>query len=229
MLYNYNDKCSAAEKAHWLRTILSVPCTFKLFDRDGDQFAEAVNYRNEIAGQARAVVFNARQIIFNVWGFKLRRERIANSTLSAEAIANFWAKNVKEAPGSEAPLAKSSAIDACITVMKRFFIIPKCHKVVQDYEEDYGPDTVWNSVWKYQELISRCRTPAKIEFVTLAIDDWLRSGKITSKEITINSLKTSTRTSITDVILHQEKLAKFLTGTFKSYSRLTSLGLNPAG
>jgi hypothetical protein len=58
------------EMDQWLRVLLSAPAVFKKLVGNDVQFAEANSLRQDIDATAQSVVFTARQIVHNVWGFK---------------------------------------------------------------------------------------------------------------------------------------------------------------
>lgn len=203
---------STSELDQWQRTLLSMPCCFKRFDTDDARYAESNSIRNEIGGVAKLIVFSARQVVYNIWGFKVKKQASTGGReLSAGEIADFWDKHVKKCEGSES-LHKKSAIDACLTLYQRVFSIPECERIVRQSEEKYGADSAWNSIWKLQEIVYRAKTAGKIEVLMVGIQDWMDSGKISPTELTVTSIKSQTRTSISDVILYQYKLKEYVLG-----------------
>ena len=125
------EGCDEAEAQMWLRTLLSVPCIFKKLDSDDAKYAENNSIRIEIGGTAKLVVFSARQVIYNVWGFKKRKEQSlpAGQEFSASEIAAFYESEVKK-DDSSAPLHKKSTIDACLTLYQRMMSIPAVEQVL---------------------------------------------------------------------------------------------------
>ena len=93
---------SAAERKQWLRTLLSVPCVFKrLGGSEGAQYAEANSLRQDIMGTSRSVTHTARQLIYNVHGFKAKQEK-GGKTLGAKATAKLLGRACPRADGSGA-------------------------------------------------------------------------------------------------------------------------------
>ena len=206
-----NEKAPSGELRDWKRTLLSAPCCFKRFDSEDAKFAAANSIRNELGGVARAVTHSARQTVYNIWGFKARKEKAKGDKFSAAQIAEFWSEHVKITAGAE-QLHKKSTIDACLTLHERLFSIPVCERIVKDSEEKLGPDSPWNAIWKLQEVIYRARSPAKIQWLMLGVEDWLATKKVTVKEVTVNALKANTRNSISDVIMQQHRLKEYVLG-----------------
>ena len=198
-----------AELTELLRTMLSMPVCFKRLDSDDKKLAEAYSIRNETIGMARGITHNARQTVYNIWGFKCRKEALGVAT-SAAAIAQFWAEHVTQSAGTE-QLHKKTTIDACLTLHERLFSLPVCDEMIRTMSDEAGPDSAWNSIWKLQEVVYRCRTPAKIIWLMSAINDQLQSKKICHRDITVNSLKTGGR-SHSDPILQQLKIKEYLLG-----------------
>ena len=89
-----------SEMKEWKRAVLSTPCTWKRLDTEDERYAEANSLRLDIAGKSRAVVHTPRQMVFNVYGFKLTKEKImGQDKLSAAAIATFWEQSVRISAG----------------------------------------------------------------------------------------------------------------------------------
>ena len=164
-------KCGAeaSELEQWRRVLLSVPCTFRTSETEDDMFALSASFRVEQGNAARAVTYSARQIVYNIAGFKARK----GPQYSSEQIAIFWAENVSESTGGE-QLRKKSTIDAALTISERFLALLEVEQAVSMAEESRGAESCWNSIWKMQELISRCRKPALIIWAVECIEDQIR-------------------------------------------------------
>ena len=200
-----------SEMKEWKRAVLSTPCTWKRLDTEDERYAEANSLRLDIAGKSRAVVHTPRQMVFNVYGFKLTKEKImGQDKLSAAAIATFWEQSVRISAGHE-HMVKERTIDTCITLKERIFDIAEVDMIVQRSETLRGPDSAWNSIWKLQEMIYRCGTPKKLTWCFGAVDDMVSAGKIADKDITTPALKTGGR-SVTDVALACLTMKQFLLG-----------------
>ena len=196
----------------WRTTLLSTPAVFVRIDSDDEAFAEANSLRQEAAGYRRAVEHSARQLVYNIWALKLRKEA-ANKDgkeVSAQALADFWLNSVRVAAGNE-HLHKKSTLDTCLTLYKRVFSIPECEALVAADEAAFGPESVWNSIFKLQEVVYRCGKPRKILWLMAAVSDWIHCGKCTAKDITVSSLKTGQR-SVSDIALQQLAMRDYLLG-----------------
>ena len=116
----------------WYRTLLSTPCVFKKLDSDDSKFAEHNTIRIEIGAVAKLVVFSARQTIYNIAGFKKKKEENlpGGQEFSAAMIAEFYRDKVKNGNGQEA-LHKKSVVDSCITLYQRLLSIPEVSEHVK--------------------------------------------------------------------------------------------------
>ena len=201
---------SAAERKQWLRTLLSVPCVFKRLGGSEDaQYAEANSLRQDIMGTSRSVTHTARQLIYNVHGFKVKQER-GGKTFGAKEIAKFWAEHVRLSTGQEY-MKKFGTIDTCLTIYSRLFSIPECENMVRESEVLYGPDGPWNSIWTLQEFVQRCGTKAKMIWCMASIQDWLKQGKIEVRDVGTSSMRPGPK-SLTDVALTTFNMKAFLLG-----------------
>ena len=205
-----DDGADAAECSRWYRVLLSSPCTFQVLDSHDAKFAKANSLRSEVQSLSRAVVHTARQTIYNVWGFKERKEKDLGRAIGAAEIADFWAANITESPGGE-KLHKKTTIDACLTLKERLFDLPECEEIVAASEQAMGPDSAWNQVYKLQEIVYRASTPDKIIWLMSGLSDQVSSHKIDHKDITISALKTGGK-SMSDPILQAQKTKAYLLG-----------------
>ncbi len=204
-----NDGANAAEKKAWLRTLLSCPVTFKHLGSEDAVYAEANSLRNDIQGKARVVTHSARQLVYNIHGFKVRHEK-GGKTYGAKEIAKFWAEHVRLSPGQDF-MRKPGTIDTCLTIHNRLLSIPECEKMLQDSEAVYGAEGPWASIWTLQEFISRCGTKQKMIWVMASIADWLQQGKIECRDVTSTTMKSGGRSS-TDIALTTLSLKTYLLG-----------------
>lgn len=205
---------SENELLQWKRVLLSTPCTFKRLDSSDLRYAEANSLRADFANKARLVVHTARQLVYNIAGFKARK----GPDMSAAAIAAFWKESIRvaltdTAGGAVPDMHKVATIDACLTVNSRLLCITSCEDIIKASESSKGPLSAWNSLWKLDELIKRGGTPARITHIMETVDDWIAIGKITDKDVTHSSLKTG-KNSLSDVALQQLLLRKHLLGPF---------------
>ena len=209
-----NNSPTAEVKKEWLRTLLSAPGVFKRLDNDDDIYAETNSLRQDIAGTARAVEHTARQLCYNVYGFKLKKEQIVKDKVkvvfSAKDIAEFWSKSIRVAQGHEY-MKKKSTIDACLTVMDRILKFPEIEKLIVESEEQYAADCWCNSLWKLQEIIYRCGTKDRIHWTISFINDRIASDRLDNKSVTIGSIKTGSK-SVADVALACRSMKTYLLG-----------------
>ena len=167
---------SKEELAAWKRMLLSCPCTFRRIDNQEDQLTEAARLRQSVLSTAKGVAHSARQLVYNVQGLKNFKEKASgNVKFSAADIAKFWAQKVTTAPGT---LNSKSMVDACLTIYDRLFSIAGIEQLVAESEAHNVTDSPWNSVWRLQEVIYRCRAPAKISWTMHALNDMVLSGRI---------------------------------------------------
>ena len=101
---------------------------------------------------------------------------------------------------------------APLTVHARFLCDAALDQALLAAEEARGPDNCWNSVSKLQECVSRGRTLENIKWFVFSIEDQILSGKLKDKEITQTAIRSQSAKSLSDPILLQLKLKKFLLG-----------------
>ena len=209
------------ERKQWVRVLLSMPCTLVRMDKQDDRYSQALNKRTEYCAVWMVTKLTVRQTIYNVYGFKMRKERNGGS-MSADKIAAFYQQHCKTAPG-EPPLSKA-AIDQCLTILNRLFSLPKCETIVANLEKLFGPTVkqVGITLNFLQEVIYRCRSQNNIEWMLEYIWDGVCQKYLSINDLTLTNMKSATRTSISDIALHQRKLKDYLTGAWLDQINLPS-------
>lgn len=119
-----NDGISEEALEKWRTTLLSTPAIFVRIDSDAAAFAEANSLRQEAVGYRRAVEHSARQLVYNIWALKLRKEAKDGKEASAQALAEFWQTSVRIAPGNEY-LHKKSTFDSLHHVVQARVLDPR--------------------------------------------------------------------------------------------------------
>ena len=213
------DGASPEELDQWLRVLLSAPCVFQKFTSGDAQYAEANSLRQDTASAAEAVTFSARQLVYNVYGFKASHEK-SGDMISAEQVATFWEKEIRTS-SKQKYLTKKSTIDACLTVRSRMYAIPGAEDIIAKDEGIHGVDSFWNHLWKQQEMIYRARTSKGILWLMQDLSDQLASNRITNSDVSIATLRTGAK-SISDPSLARMTLKEHLLGAW-----LDSLNIPP--
>lgn len=210
------DGADVGEVDEWAKVILSYPTTFKRIKGDDaraiydNRTAEAMSLRQDAISQARAVGLTARQLVHNIVGFKKAQEAKHGITYSTPMLANFVETKVRLSKDCE-HFAKKSTIDLCLTIDARLFSIPGIEKLVADDESDRGPLSFFNSLYRMQELISRCGKPNLIEWTVHSLMDGFRAAIFIPSEISVALLRSGPK-SVTDVLCTAYEMKKFLLG-----------------
>ncbi len=194
----------------WLRSLLSAPCSFQKAVSEDAKYAEANSLRQDACQIATAVALTARQLIYNVNGFKAKKEKPGQPPMSAEKLAKFWEDNIRVST-SQKFMTTKSAIDVCMTLFQRMFSIPEVEDLVKRGESKDGPESWLNSIWKLQEIIYRCNRKDRILWMMYDIEDQQMAGRLTNKDISIASLKSGSK-SITDPAMARLALKGHLLG-----------------
>ena len=92
-------------------------------------------------------------------------------------------------------------------------MIPECEAIVDVDEAAHGPESVWNSLFKLQEVIYRCGKPRRTLWLMAVVSDWNQCKKLTAADVTVSSLNTGFR-SMSDITLQQLAMRDFLLGSW---------------
>lgn len=87
-----------------LRVLLSCHCQMIRIDKLDQRCVAQLNQRKVISGTASTVRLSARQAVYNIWGFKLRK---GAGTMSAQAVAAFYIEHILKLSG-EQPIRKNA-------------------------------------------------------------------------------------------------------------------------
>ena len=205
------QKASKSELEQWLRTLLSTPATFIHITGEDAKYAEANSLRQDIMAVASAVTFSARQLVWNIYGFKLRKERPDQPPLGADKIATIWRTEIRTSKSQES-MTKTSTIDTCFTVMNRIFKpVPEAEDIVKRGEAKYGEQYCLNNLGKLQAIVERCGKSDKILWLMQSIEDQINSGKLLNTELTHAMIKSGAK-SLSDPALTRLALKRYLLG-----------------
>ena len=194
------------------RLFLSTPCKFVKLSGGDEIFAEANSLRARVGNIARVVTLSARQVAYNIAGFKLRKEaENLGKTFGAVEISKFWDDHVEKSQSGE-QCHKKATIDAALTVHKRLLSIPSLDNAIAESENTKGPDSCWNSLYKLQEIVWRCRGASQMLWLIASVDDKIQGGMMTDQEVSIQALKSQSLRSISDPAMMRFALKRYLLG-----------------
>ena len=80
------------------------------------------------------------ETVYNVYGFRARKEKGADIYYSAASIATFWEQNVRLGVTGDT-MKKKSTIDICLTIMNGVSCLPDVELIIAEAEELHGPDS----------------------------------------------------------------------------------------
>ena len=103
-----------------------------------------------------------------VYCFKTRFEAVKGK-ISSQKLAEEYAKHASLAAGSEA--VTQNFIDHAIYVHTRALSIDSVRQVVSQFDEEYGPMTVFDSVTKLYQIATQCKTVQNMTWAFAAIAD----------------------------------------------------------
>ena len=204
------DKAPESELNQWLRVLLSAPTVFVKLATTDDVFGEAQSLRGDDASGAALTALSARQMCYNIYGFKARKELELSRSFGAGDISQFWDKFVRRSAANDT-FTKKSSVDTSLTCYDRFFSVSVVEGIVIKHEKRYHADSFFNNLWKCQEIIYRCGKKHKIVWVVESIDDAIESCRLRPEDFTHASLKTGAR-SFTDVFLMCLQCKEYLLG-----------------
>jgi hypothetical protein len=143
-----NNEAPDEELNQWVQVMRSVPCIFCRLDTEDEQFGMANSIRVKAASFARAVTLSARQQIYNIAGFRQRKDQAlpGDQRFSAADIAKFWEEHVLSGAATEPMTFKT--VDACLSIHEKVLSLPVCDTLIQDAEESRGPDSAWTRAGK---------------------------------------------------------------------------------
>ena len=177
---------------------------------DDEVYAAANSLRQEAAGYRRAVEHSARQLVYNTWSLKVRKE-VANGDgkeLCAHPLADFRASEIRTSAGNK-DMRQKRTFSTCMTICKRICSCLECEAIVVADESAHGLAVVWNRLSRFQEGVYRCGKPRKILWLMTAAMGWNQTEKFTAADITVAALQSGPK-SISDIALQQMTMRDFL-------------------
>ena len=146
---------------------------------------QALQAREDALTNGFAVGRTALQRVYDILRIKHELEA-ANQKSTAASIAAQFSANLALSKHSE-PIAVST-IDSALTIASRVLSNPRSMAILQWCEENLGPLTPWNKIYKLQEVVSRASSPENIDWVFESITDSVRMSFIEAGDVSVRNI-----------------------------------------
>ena len=103
-----------------------------------------------------------------------------------ERVAELFTKNLQLSKHSE--LIAPATVECALAVGSRVLGNPRSMAVITACEEEYGMKSPWNSVCKFQEVISRASTSDGIDWMFESITDSVKMGHIDASDVSVRNI-----------------------------------------
>ena len=162
----------------WTSTLLSCPLLWRFCDSDDAKYFHCLNYREAKAEEARAMTYDAIQVVYDVWSFRVRK----GGSIGAKELSKLYDEHVKFSATQSEPRSEAM-IDSCLTIAKRMLAVKeiKDELTILQARDDFP----LNSVTKLQLIIDKCSSTSKIVWWLTKLNDDLQS-KVIEFNFTLN-------------------------------------------
>lgn len=211
VLWTIADSLAAAKEddlpaliAAWKSTLLNCEFEWRFCDSEDAKYFHCLNYREARLEEAKAMEYDAIQIVYDVWSFRMRK----GGTHSAKQLSQLYDEHVKFS--SRAEPRTESFIDSCITIAKRMLVVPEIKDLLAKLQG--MPEFPLNSISKLQLVIEKCQSSAKMTWWLSKLIDDLMSNAREIGEISARNIRTNHKTSITDIYLMKRQMKLYMLG-----------------
>lgn len=128
---------------------------------------------------------------------------------SAEKISKLYTNKIKWARGVEH--VSPGFVDTAVTVYKRVFSNAKAALILEWVDENMFAHPPLTSIYAYQAIVDRGRSPEGIGLVTEGLIDALRMGFIDRGELTVGKLRDPKRSYLEVLLLKDAVKVELLT------------------
>ena len=173
-------KAPDADIRKWRAALLSCSFEFCVIPEDKLRF-RAMQLREDARTDADAVQWTALQKIWVVMC-----EWTPGVTTSAAKLAKKFSDNLKQSTRSEK--YSVTFIDSALTVHQRLLSLPRCKALLVELDTLAGIDSPFNSVFKLNHLVSKCKTPSCIESTLFKMIHGWRLGHLELEDFATRKL-----------------------------------------
>ena len=118
----------------------------------------------------------------------IQRERASLPNSSARSLAEHFS-SVEMAKSSES--LSPAFIDAACTVHARLLSLPGVMTILESWDDKAGLQSPFNSIWKLETIIHKCKTSEKIAWTLKCIADAMAMGFIEPCALSNSSIRTT--------------------------------------
>lgn len=146
----------------------------------------ALQLREDALTEGHAVGRTALQRVYDIIRVKHEFEQNNNVKATAARIAELFQSSLKLSKHSEA--IAPAMVECALTIGARILGNAKAMNVITWCEETYGLKSPWNSVYKFQEVISRGQTPESIDWCFASITDSVRMNYLDAGDVSVRNI-----------------------------------------
>ncbi len=166
--------------------ILSCSVIFELLPTEDDQFFKATQLRANIKGMEDLCGRTTVQNIFDVVGFKKRKEKTGGGGVTAAQLLKEYKDHVRSASSSET--FSESFFETALYVWEQALRVESIRDIVLAVEEKFQKKTPFDSVYKLEAFIQKGRTAPRIAWCFGYCNDILHEDGVTPGELSIPGL-----------------------------------------
>ena len=197
----------------WKALALTTEFAFQVVPQGGDdRYWKCQELRQRAIEQGDNAKVTTRQWIYDIMGFKMDKQAETKREIGANAIhqayknCKFWARTSEE--------ITVSFVDTAITTFSRVFSLPAAKDAIVWCDETLSSlENPFQSIYVFQAIIDRAKTPEKIGWAVQGLVDHLRMGLI-DKSVFANAKLRDHRSSGCRVVPLQFTLTHQLVGAW---------------
>ena len=168
------DLGDKALKKQWRHYLVTSSLWFIVLETEEKRYFKAFELRDDIAKDYKTLALTPFQKMMTVWCFKVRRER-NQGRMSSKEVFMQYEDHCNLDKTEEEPLSESF-VDASITTMTRAMVYPAIAEALQWIENEHGISGPLASVYKYEAIIKKAKTPEDIIWAFVGGIDMFRRG-----------------------------------------------------
>ena len=163
----------------WKALLLTAEFAFQVVPQGGDaRYWKYQELRQRAIKHGDNAKVTTRQWIYHIMGFKLDRQAETKREMGAHAIHQAYKSSVKFWARTSEDITVSF-VDTAITTYNRVFSLPAAKDAIMWCDENLSSlENPFQSVYVFQAIIDRAKTPEKIGWAVQGLVDHLRMGLI---------------------------------------------------
>lgn len=175
-----NDNCDEEELKAWKLVALSYPAQFEIISGQDAIYWEAWKNRQLLIQSSDTVKRTARQLCWEVHGFKERKQLESGEVISIAKIQELYSK-AKTADSNKTEI-QDNFVASALSIHEKLLTDDEINRALDALEESYSLGSCLNSLTKLKVVIEKTEDVESRRWVINSIVDLIEANILTNEQ-----------------------------------------------